>query len=187
MAIATKPSFIPTLKKAAAPVPPVTPVAAPVVAEPVTVEPTVEEPTMTEVAAPAPAPEKGKKEKIKRTTVPNREMVPEDMEFIVNNIKTMSYTQMAEARGLTKHQVNRVLMTVKQQMKDACVTARDGEGKPTAYDEASLAKVEAYIAEHLSRPEGSRPGQGGGRGSVVKDSISTITNDILANILNAVK
>jgi hypothetical protein len=184
MAIATKPSFIPTLKKAAAPVPPVTPVAAPVVAEPVTVKENVEEIVMSEEAV---APVTEKKEKVKRTTAPNREMVPEDMLFIIANIKTMSYSQMADARGLTKHQVNRVLMTVKQQMIDACVLTRDEEGKPLTFDENALATVKAYIAENLSRPEGSRPGQGGGRSSVVKDSISTITNDILANILNAVK
>lgn len=185
MAIATKPSFIPTLKKAAttaAPVAP-TPVAAPVAAEPETVQ-TPEETVMTEVA-PVEVPAE-KKEKKKRTTPPNREMVPEDMEFILANIKTMSYTQMADARGLTKHQVNRVLMTVKQQMKDACVLTRDAEGKPLTFNTDALAKVEAYIAENLSRPEGTKPGQGGGRSSVVKDSISSITDNILANILNNV-
>ena len=179
MALAQKPSFIPSMKKAAAPVAPV----APVVAEPVTAV-TEEETVMTEAPVETPAEVKVR---AKRTTEPNREMVPEDMEFIVTNIKTMTYTQMAEARGITKHQVNRVLMTVKQQMKDACATARDEKGKPTAFDQEALAKVEAYIAEHLSRPEGSRPGQGGGRSSAVKDSITSITDNILANILNAVK
>jgi hypothetical protein len=47
-------------------------------------------------------------------------------------------------------------------------------------DAASLATVDAYITEHLSRPEDTRPGGGAGRASVVKASI----NDIVGNILN---
>jgi transcriptional regulator with PAS, ATPase and Fis domain len=182
MAITPKPNFLPSLKKPVAPVPSA-PVAEPEVTQPV-------EETVMEETAVVEAPKKEKKEKkvkadgTERKT-PNRQMVPEDMEFIVANVKTMSYTEMATARGLTKHQVNRVLMTVKQQMRDACATAKDEKGKATAWNEEALAKVDAYIKENLSRPEDTRPGMGGGggRSSVVKDSI----DGIVGNILNLIK
>lgn len=174
MAIATKPSFIPTLNKkpaapvAAAPVAPVAPVAAaPVAAQ--------EGEVMTEVETPVEAPAATKatrKSSGKPRQTPNRQMVKEDIDFILANVKTMSYTQMAEERGITKHQVNRVLMTVKKDLRTSA-----GE------DAAKLALVDQYILENLSRPEDSRPGKGGaGRGSAVKDSI----DDIVGNLLNSI-
>lgn len=182
MAITPKPNFMPSLGKK-----PATPAPVATVAQPVE-----EETVMEEVETPVEvAPKKEKKEKkvkadgTERKT-PNRQMVPEDMEYIVANVKNKSYTQMADDCGITKHQVNRVLMTVKQQMRDACATAKDADGKVTAYDDVALVKVEAYIKENLSRPEDTRPGpgrSGAGRASVVKDSIG----DIVGNILNSIK
>jgi hypothetical protein len=102
---------------------------------------------------------------------PNRPMTPEDANFVVENVKNMSYSEIAEARGITKHQVNRVLMQVKKQLREAA-----GD------DQAALAAVEAHIKEHLSRPEDTLPGAGGGRASVVKSSI----DDIVGNILNSI-
>ena len=57
----------------------------------------------------------------------------------------------------------------KKKLREAC-----------GYYDASLETVYAYITEHLSRPEDTRPGGGAGRASVVKASI----NDIVGNILN---
>jgi beta-N-acetylglucosaminidase len=102
---------------------------------------------------------------------PNRPMTPEDANFVVENVKNMSYSEIAEARGITKHQVNRVLMQVKKQLREAA-----GD------DQNALAAVEAHIKEHLSRPEDTLPGAGGGRASVVKSSI----DDIVGNILNSI-
>ena len=170
MAITAKPSFIPTLNKKTV-VAPVAPVAA-VVEEPVIEE---EGEVMTEEVAVEEAPVKKtrKKSEGERKT-PNRQMNKEDIAFVVANVKTMSYTEMATERGLTKHQVNRVLMSVK---KDLVESAKDN---PEA-----LAKVKAYIEANLSRPADTRPGAGGGAGrsSAVKDSI----DDIVGNILNGIK
>jgi len=102
---------------------------------------------------------------------PNRPMTPEDANFVVANVKNMSYTEIANARGITKHQVNRVLMQVKKQLREAA-----GD------DPAALAAVDNHIKEHLSRPEDTLPGAGGGRASVVKASI----DDIVGNILNSI-
>jgi hypothetical protein len=166
MALAAKPSFIPTLKKPAAPVAPVAPVATP--------EPVVEEgeETMTETVEEAPVKKtRAKSDKPRQT--PNRQMNNDDIIFVRDNVKTMSYTQMAEERGITKHQVNRVLMTVKKQLRAAA------EG-----DEKKLALIDQYIKDNLSRPEDTLPGKGGGagRGSAVKDSI----DDIVGNLLNSI-
>jgi len=173
-----RPAFMPNLKKteAAAPAAPVAeaapvaapvaeaaPVAAPPIVETVEAAPVVETP-VAEAAAPA------EKKAVDRKK-PNRAMTPEDTQFIVGNVKTMSYTEIAEARGITKHQVNRVLMQVKKQLKEA------------AGDNAeALAAVNKHIDDHLSRPEDTRPGGGGGRAGVVKASI----DDIVGNILNSI-
>ena len=168
MAIPTKPAFLPNMKKVA------TPAAAPVA--PAVVEETVVEETnetTEEVSMETVVETKEKKPRQKRQAdgerkTPNRQMTPEDIQFIVQNVKTMSYTEMAEARGLTKHQVNRVLMDVKKDLKEQA-----------AGDPNKLAAVEQYIKEHLSRPEDSLPGN---RTSVVRDSIKGLVGDILNGI-----
>lgn len=166
-----RPAFMPNLKKAAtetatapaAPVAEAPPVAAPVAAPPVAEAAPVAAP-VAETAAPAEKKATDRKK-------PNRAMTPEDTQFIVANVKTMSYTEIAEARGITKHQVNRVLMQVKKQLKEAA-----GD------DAEALATVNKHIEEHLSRPEDTRPGGGGGRAGVVKASIDDIVGNILNNI-----
>lgn len=175
MAIPTKPAFLPNMKKVATPA-----AAAAVVVAPVAVveEPVVEEETTTdeEVSMETVTPEvevKEKKTRQKRQAdgerkTPNRQMTNEDIQYIVQNVKTMSYTEMADIRGLTKHQVNRVLMDVKKNLK-----------AQAADDPNKLAAVEAYIKEHLSRPEDSLPGN---RSSVVRDSIEGLVSGILDGI-----
>lgn len=96
----------------------------------------------------------------------NRDMTKEDIEFIVANVKTMSYSEMAAARELTSHQINRVLMTVKKDLKKSCNE-----------DPIALAKIDIYIRENLSRPEDST-----GRSGSVKTNI----DDVVGNILNSI-
>lgn len=103
---------------------------------------------------------------------PNRPMTEEDIQFVLQNVKNMSYAEIAEARGITKFQVNRVLQTVKKQLREAA-----GD------DPVKKQKVEEYIKEHLSRPEDTRPGKGGGRRtSKVQKSIDSLVGDILSGL-----
>jgi len=122
---------------------------------------------VVEVAVEA-APKKTRKKSADGSTrkASNRDMTKEDIDFIVANVKTMSYAEMAEARGLTNHQINRVLMTVKKDLKKSCND-----------DPIALAKIDIYIRENLSRPEEST-----GRSGNVKSNIE----DIVGNILNSI-
>jgi len=171
-----KPTFMPNLgiKKPAAPA--AKPVAAPVA--PPVVEPIIEETEtgveeMTEETAVEEVVEKKERKKSdKERAKANRQMTAEDTKFVIENVKTMSYTEMATARGITKHQVNRVLMQVKKDLRERC-----------GGDAAKLAQVEVIIKEQLSRPEDTQPGAGGGRSGVVKDSIDNIVDNILSGIV----
>lgn len=122
---------------------------------------------VVEVAVEA-SPKKTRKKSTDGSTrkASNRDMTKEDIDFIVANVKTMSYAEMAEARGLTNHQINRVLMTVKKDLKKSCND-----------DPIALAKIDIYIRENLSRPEEST-----GRSGNVKSNI----DDIVGNILNSI-
>ena len=122
---------------------------------------------VVEVAVEA-APKKTRKKSADGSTrkASNRDMTKEDIDFIVANVKTMSYAEMAEVRGLTNHQINRVLMTVKKDLKKSCND-----------DPIALAKIDIYIRENLSRPEEST-----GRSGNVKSNIE----DIVGNILNSI-
>lgn len=122
--------------------------------------------------AAAPADEVKKEKKARKPRDPNKprakEMTAEDIAFIRDNVKGMSYTEIANARGLTKHQVNRALMDIKKGLREQF-----------AEDTPQRAAVEKFIEENLTRPADTRPGAGGGRGGAVKESI----NDVIGNIL----
>jgi len=172
-----KPTFMPNLgiKKPAAPAakPVVAPVAPPVVEPETTIEETGVEEMAEETAVEEEVVEKKERKKSdKERAKANRQMTAEDTKFVIENVKTMSYTEMATARGITKHQVNRVLMQVKKDLRERC-----------GGDEAKLAQVETIIKEQLSRPEDTLPGAGGGRSGVVKDSIDNIVDNILSGIV----
>lgn len=98
-------------------------------------------------------------------------MTPEQVKQIISLVKDHSYTQIAETVGVTKFQVNRVLMATKEQLR------KSAEG-----DAAKLEKVETFIKEHLSRPEDTLPGKGGARGGKVKGALDDVVGDILASI-----
>jgi hypothetical protein len=124
------------------------------------------------VAPAAKAPKvKGKKASGEDRKKPATQMNPEQVKQILSLVKDNSYTQIGEQIGVTKFQVNRVLMSTKKQLREAA-----------ANDPAKLAKIEAYIKEYLSRPEDTLPGKGGGRGGKVKGSIDNVVGDILASI-----
>jgi len=122
--------------------------------------------------ATAKAPKvKGKKADGGDRKKPAPQMVPDQVKEILTLVKEHSYTQIAEKLGITKFQVNRVLMSTKKQLREAAAT-----------DPIKLAKVEAYIKEYLSRPEDTLPGHGGGRGGKVKGALDNVVGDILASI-----
>lgn len=126
-------------------------------------------------AAPAAAPAEAKEKKAKKSgedrKKPATQMTAEQVKQILSLVKDNSYTSIAEQVGVTKFQVNRVLMSTKKQLREAA-----------AGDAAKLAKVEAYIKEYLSRPEDTLPGHGGGRGGKVKGALDSIVGDILSSI-----
>ncbi|MFW6243116.1 MAG: helix-turn-helix domain-containing protein, partial [bacterium] len=68
----------------------------------------------TAKAATQEAAEKPKKERKTKA----KEMTPEHIQFVLGNVKNMSYTEMAEKTGLTKHQVNRILMDTKKNLRE---------------------------------------------------------------------
>jgi len=98
-------------------------------------------------------------------------MTSEQVKQIIALVKDHSYSQIAETVGVTKFQVNRVLMATKVQLRE------NAKG-----DAAKLAKVEEYIKTYLNRPEDSRPGKGGARGGKVKGALDSVVGDILASI-----
>ncbi|HQF36546.1 MAG TPA: hypothetical protein PLL26_02790 [Candidatus Dojkabacteria bacterium] len=131
-------------------------------------------PTATPAPA-APAAEVPKTKGVKKSgedrKKPAAQMTSDQVKQILSLVKTSSYSEIAEKVGVTKFQVNRVLMSTKKQLREAA-----------AGDAAKLAKVEAYIKEYLSRPEDTLPGKGGARGGKVKGAVDSLVGDILASI-----
>jgi len=132
-------------------------------------------PAVDTAEAPAPV---AKTAKVKKTTkngedrkTPNKQMTKDQVGQVLALVATTSYTDIGEQLGITKFQVNRVLMETKKTLREAA-----------AADPAKLAKVEAYIAEVLSRPEDTRPGSKGPKGGKVKSSIGDIVGSILAGL-----
>jgi hypothetical protein len=121
-------------------------------------------------AAPAEKAPKQKKSGADRKK-PAAAMTPDQVKQIIALVKDHSYSQIAETVGVTKFQVNRVLMATKVQLRE------NAKG-----DAAKLAKVEEYIKNYLNRPEDSRPGKGGARGGKVKGALDSVVGDILASI-----
>ena len=121
-------------------------------------------------AAPSQGDETVTKEKKPRQPKA-KEMTADQIAFVHENVTKMSYTEMAEKTGLTKHQVNRILMELKKMLREEA-----GEN-PEARE-----KVEKFIVEHLSRPEDTRPGGGGGRTSTVKVELQSRAKNILAEL-----
>ena len=126
-------------------------------------------------AAPAeakPVKVKGLKKSGEPRKKPAPQMTPEQVKQILVLIKDNSYTQVATQLGITKYQVNRVLMQTKKSLREQAVK-----------NPAKADRIEAYIKEYLSRPEDTLPGHGGGRGGKVKGAMDDVVGDILASIV----
>jgi hypothetical protein len=122
-------------------------------------------------AAPVAAKEpKPKKEKGERQA-PAKMMNVEQINQVIALVPTKSYTEIAEMLGITKHQVNRVLMEVKKSLREK---AKDNP--------VMLAKAEEFIKANLSRPEDTRPGATGPKGGKVKNALGDIVGNILAGL-----
>jgi len=130
-------------------------------------------PAATPAAAPVTeAPPVKQKRTIERKAT--RTINKDDILFVCKNVKGMSYNDMAEKLGLTRHQVNRILMDIKAQLRKSYVTAEGVE------DPARKEVIEKHIAEHLSRPEDSRVGAK--KGSPVRDAMNDVVSEILGNL-----
>jgi len=121
-------------------------------------------------AAPQAAPEEVSNVKERKKTVRKAtKMIEEDdIIFVRDNVKTMSYIEMAEARQLTKFQVNRILMDLKKKIRKAV------KGTPKE------AAIEEYIKNTLSRPEDAGVGRKGS--GKVSQSLDSVVGDILGSI-----
>ena len=174
---------------AAAPTAPTTPAAPVVNAAPVA--PVAPTPVVN--LAPATEVKEKKEKKEKKPKEASREINAEDIAFIMQNISKMPLKEIAEARGITKNQANRVVSDLRTMMRKA-VLAKDPNAYPATgemssknepiYDYSSpltadSKKVEEVIAAKLSRPEGSGVGRGGNKtGGSVKAAI----NDAFSNL-----
>jgi len=134
---------------------------------PVTAAPVTEAPVAETTTGKAKKTKKSGEDRKK----PAAQMNAEQVKQVITLVKDHSYTEIAEIVGITKFQVNRVLMHTKSQLRESA-----------ANDPAKLEKVNAYINEYLCRPEDSRPGKGGGRGGKVKGALDNVVGDILASI-----
>ena len=126
------------------------------------------------------------KEKKKRNT---KQLDQSSITFIVNNVKSMSYTEMADQLGLTKHQVNRTLQYLKEELRKHALNDDDGaygtkknKKGEDVYDWSQpisdkAKKIEKKIEDKLSRPAASRVGGGGG--GKVKEALNNELDDLL--------
>ena len=175
------PTFAPAAPKTAVPAAPVAP-AAP------TAAPSAAPVAAASAAAPAtPVAEVAPAEKKKQVRLATKIIGNDEITFVVQNVKTMGYNEMAEKVGITKHQVNRILQTLKEGLRKSAIDAAEAAGEK-AYGErttkkgeikadyaaplsALAQKVENKITASLSRPADTRPGaKGGGKAKQALDS-----------------
>lgn len=145
-------------------------------------------------AAPEPVNVKSQEDKKVRSAPITRD----DIDFVRNNIKTMTYQEIADARNISKSQVNRVLQFIREGVRKTAIkiaesrgetaygtktinTKKDGPKPVNDYDKpltAEARKVEEYIQEHYSRPESA----GAGGGGQVKEALDDTLEDILGDL-----
>ena len=126
----------------------------------------------------------------KRSSV---QITKDHIDYVIANVKTMSYTDMAANLGISKNQVNRVLQEVKQGLRQKAIDA-DGAAYPVTgqnkkgenkYDWSAPAtdlakKVEEKISASLTRPAESRPG--GKKGGATKTAINAEIDNLLNSL-----
>lgn len=135
------------------------------------------------------------KPKKKREIKATRSITDDDEKFIVANIKTMSYADMAEKLGLTESQITTHLGKIRGGSREYLLQ-EDPNSYPT-FEQVRAGKVitmhdytkpqtdkaralEAKIAEQYSRPEESRVG--GKRGSATAGMVSKRISSLIEGL-----
>lgn len=174
---------------------PTAPTPTPGPAVPTPEQPVAPAPTPGPVAPPTPTTvTKETKEKTPRS----RNITTEDIEFIRNNIKTMRYQEIAETRGISKSQVNRVLQFIREGIRNSAIKIAESRGE-TAYGTKTLnskkegpkpvndysnpltveaRKAEDFINENYSRPDSAGAGGGGQVKEALDDTLSGILDSL---------
>ncbi len=104
---------------------------------------------------------KKKKTAVRKT---KKEIEPSDIQFVIKNVKSKSYQDMADELNLTKSQINRILMDIKKTLREN-----------TKGDEVKEKKVEKYITENLTRSGEKRTGK-------VREAIKNIVDEITSKL-----
>ena len=121
-----------------------------------------------ETPAAAPKVKKAAGERKKVAPALTAEQIQQILALIKGGQK--SYSEIAEEVGVTKYQVNRVLVSAKAKLK-----------KAAAENPALAEKVEKAL-KALARPAESRPGARGPKGGKVDGAIQDIVGQLLAEI-----
>ncbi len=101
-----------------------------------------------------------------------KEIEQSDIQFVIKNVRSKSYQDMAEELNLTKYQINRILMDIKKTLRE------NAKG-----DEVKEKKVEEYISENLTREKSSiKRGGGVKKQSEIRTSIDEIVGDIMKDL-----
>ncbi len=101
-----------------------------------------------------------------------KEIEQSDIQFVIKNVRSKSYQDMAEELNLTKSQINRILMDIKKTLRE------NAKG-----DEVKEKKVEEYISENLTREKSSiKRGGGVKKQSEIRTSIDEIVGDIMKDL-----
>jgi len=126
-------------------------------------------------------------EKKKQVRLATKIIGKDEIKFVVQNVATMGYKEMGDKIGLTKHQVNRILQTLKEGLRKSAIDGALADDEK-AYGERITKKgdvkadynspltdfaqkVENKILKSLSRPSDSQPGsKGGGKAKQALDS-----------------
>ena len=181
----TAPVGVPPVAATGTPVPPSTPPqTAPVGVPPVAATGTPVPPAP--IDAPA-AVEVAPDERKKQVRLATKIIGNDEIKFVVQNVATMGYKEMGDKIGLTKHQVNRILQTLKEGLRKSAIDGAGAAGEK-AYGERTTKKgdikadynspltdlaqkVENKILKSLSRPNDSHSGsKGGGKAKQALDS-----------------
>ena len=187
----TAPSAAPKTAPAAPSTPPQTaPVGVPPVAATGTPVPPapIDAPAPVEVAPVSTAAvEVAPDERKKQVRLATKIIGNDEIKFVVQNVATMGYKEMGDKIGLTKHQVNRILQTLKEGLRKSAIDGAGAAGEK-AYGERTTKKgdikadynspltdlaqkVENKILKSLSRPSDSQSGsKGGGKAKQALDS-----------------
>ena len=148
---------------AAAPTPPEAPQAAPTAPT----APTEAPQAAPQASAGDESAEKKPRKKVERKAT--REINQDDINYVLTNIKNQSYKEMADHLGLTKSQINRILMETKKNLRERA------KG-----NEEAMAKVEQFIKEKLSRPEDAFGGTK--KNAAVRNAINSVVEDIISSL-----